>query len=414
MEYNSILDQFNTSESYAILFFMLIAFLFGFIVAYILRTRRVLQLKRELRDKKKELEALQVEITGVKEQLSLKDADLQKASLERSELESKLQRLEQEKANLYSEVYNLTSELEQAQASSKTYVSTIEDLNGQLAALKNKNEQLVEQRELDDDAVDDMAQMQSVYNATRSRLEALEQKLNKVENDNRSLRVEVNTLKATGLPVAESVATRGEEAPPSDGDQNADEEEPFIPKQDKSVIGEKIVLEEQEKDDLTLITGIGPFLEKKLNEIGVYTYLQISEWTPGMVEQVTEDIGYIPGRIERDDWIGQATRLYQAKEDDPLALQPLSNSPFNPKDLKIIEGIGPKIEQILKEAKIYTWKDLAEADTGKLREVLDAAGDRFRMHDPTTWPAQARLAANGEWELLKEYQEELKGGRPVD
>jgi hypothetical protein len=36
------------------------------------------------------------------------------------------------------------------------------------------------------------------------------------------------------------------------------------------------------------------------------------------------------------------------------------------------------------------------------------------MHDPGTWPAQARLAANGEWPLLKEYQDELKGGRPVD
>jgi hypothetical protein len=35
------------------------------------------------------------------------------------------------------------------------------------------------------------------------------------------------------------------------------------------------------------------------------------------------------------------------------------------------------------------------------------------MHDPGTWSAQARLAANGEWELLEEYQEELKGGREV-
>lgn len=416
MDYNGILDQFNTSESYAILFFILIAFLFGFIVAYLLRTRRVLQLKRELRDKKKELETLQIEVIGIREQLSLKDADLQKASLAQAELEGKLQRLEQEKANLYSEVYNINAELEQAQASSKTYISTIEDLNNQIVGLKTQNAQLSEEIESEDDAVNDVAQMQSVYNATRNRLEALEAKLNKVENDNHSLRIEVNTLKATGIPAPIGSPTRGGtgETTASTGNQETVEEEPtFIPNLDKGVMGDKIILEEPEKDDLTLITGIGPFLEKKLNGIGIYTYLQISEMTPGMIEQVTKDIGYLPGRIEKDDWVGQAGRLHQAKQEDPLALQPLSDSSHSPKDLKLIEGIGPKIEKLLKKASIHTWKDLAETEPEKLREILDAAGDRYRIHDPGTWPAQARLAANGEWELLQEYQDELKGGRQV-
>ena len=49
----------------------------------------------------------------------------------------------------------------------------------------------------------------------------------------------------------------------------------------------------------------------------------------------------------------------------------------------------------------------------EIKDVLVAAGDRFSFQDPTTWPAQADLAAKGEWDKLKKWQEELKGGRVV-
>ncbi len=80
-------------------------------------------------------------------------------------------------------------------------------------------------------------------------------------------------------------------------------------------------------------------------------------------------------------------------------------------DLKIIEGIGPKIEQILNEAGINTWEELANTPVERLREILEAAGPRYQIHDPGTWPAQARFAANGQWEDLKDYQDMLIGGR---
>jgi large subunit ribosomal protein L27 len=90
-----------------------------------------------------------------------------------------------------------------------------------------------------------------------------------------------------------------------------------------------------------------------------------------------------------------------------------SSSKKTPKldDLKIVEGIGPKIEQLLKENGIDTWEALANAPVDRLREILDAAGSRYQVHDPGTWPAQARFAANGQWDELKEYQEMLMGGR---
>lgn len=80
-------------------------------------------------------------------------------------------------------------------------------------------------------------------------------------------------------------------------------------------------------------------------------------------------------------------------------------------DLKIVEGIGPKIETLLKEGGISTWAELAEASEERLKEILDAAGPRYQIHDPSTWPAQAKFAADGKWDELKEYQEVLIGGR---
>jgi len=82
-------------------------------------------------------------------------------------------------------------------------------------------------------------------------------------------------------------------------------------------------------------------------------------------------------------------------------------------DLKIVEGVGPKIEQLLNEGGIKTWDELAAAEVDRLKEILDAAGSRYQIHDPSTWPAQAKFAAEGKWEELKEYQDMLIGGRDV-
>ncbi|MBL7826649.1 MAG: DUF4332 domain-containing protein [Saprospiraceae bacterium] len=80
-------------------------------------------------------------------------------------------------------------------------------------------------------------------------------------------------------------------------------------------------------------------------------------------------------------------------------------------DLKIVEGIGPKIADLLIKAGIKTWKALSETAPEKIKEILDAAGPNFQIHDPATWPEQSRLADEGEWDKLKKYQDELKGGR---
>ena len=80
-------------------------------------------------------------------------------------------------------------------------------------------------------------------------------------------------------------------------------------------------------------------------------------------------------------------------------------------DLKVVEGIGPRIEEVLKESGINTWDELAGTSPDRLRTILDLAGDQFRVHDPATWPRQAGLAAEGRWDELVELQTALTGGR---
>lgn len=82
-------------------------------------------------------------------------------------------------------------------------------------------------------------------------------------------------------------------------------------------------------------------------------------------------------------------------------------------DLQIIEGIGPKIEKLLRRSSIDTWKKLADGDAEEIREMLvTEGGARYKLHDPTTWSKQAQLAHGGKWKELKDLQDELQGGRP--
>ncbi|NJL74144.1 MAG: hypothetical protein HC892_02980 [Saprospiraceae bacterium] len=166
-----------------------------------------------------------------------------------------------------------------------------------------------------------------------------------------------------------------------------------------------------EKDDLTLISGVGPFIEKKLNEIGIYTYEQISNWDMATIDTITKQIEFFPGRIQQDNWVGQAAKLQKIKIEQPTALVASTIAVSDPSDLKIIEGIGPKTEELLKEYGVTSWSILAANGAENLKAILRKAGPPFDMLDPSTWSEQARLAANGEWERLKKYQDYLIGGR---
>jgi predicted flap endonuclease-1-like 5' DNA nuclease len=67
----------------------------------------------------------------------------------------------------------------------------------------------------------------------------------------------------------------------------------------------------ENKDNLQLIKGIGPSIEKKLHKVGIFTFKQISNFNSKDIAKISEMIPTIQGRIERDDWVGEAFKLLQ-------------------------------------------------------------------------------------------------------
>ena len=244
--------------------------------------------------------------------------------------------------------------------------------------------------------------------ALQQRLSSFESALKQLQGENQQLRTDLRELKDHQPATA-----------PSNPPSTAEPEEVQIETK-TAVLYDKIIVPDREQDDLTRIEGVGDFLAKKLNTHGIFTYAEIASWTPDRIKDVTEMIGYIPGRIEKDDWVGQAALLLQQQTNEAShgtarSIAPVAEGErpegYKESNLKIIEGIGPKIEEVLKSAGVDDWASLAATEPGRLREILEEAGDQFRMHNPYTWPLQARLAAAGRWEEFKNYQEELKGGR---
>jgi predicted flap endonuclease-1-like 5' DNA nuclease len=87
----------------------------------------------------------------------------------------------------------------------------------------------------------------------------------------------------------------------------------------------------------------------------------------------------------------------------------MSETPAEPDDLKLLEGIGPKVAGLLGQNGITTFAQLASTPVEKLEEILNA--NKLQMLRPDSWPQQARLAAVGDWEGLEKLQQKLQGGR---
>lgn len=80
-------------------------------------------------------------------------------------------------------------------------------------------------------------------------------------------------------------------------------------------------------------------------------------------------------------------------------------------DLTVVEGIGPKIADVLLAAGIKTWWQLHQTDVSVLAEALAVAGPRFQVHDPSTWPQQGGMLARGDWQAFKTLTDQLRGGK---
>jgi len=80
-------------------------------------------------------------------------------------------------------------------------------------------------------------------------------------------------------------------------------------------------------------------------------------------------------------------------------------------DLKVVEGIGPKISEMFQDSGIRTWRALSETSVADCQKVLDKGGDRYKVHDPASWPLQAKMCVENKWAELAKWQDEHDHGK---
>lgn len=187
--------------------------------------------------------------------------------------------------------------------------------------------------------------------------------------------------------------------------------------------------------NLQIIEGIGPKIEKVLHDAGIGTWAALASKSSDELRATLDKAGPQFNINDPSTWPKQAELAAAGKWDELITyqkfldagrddvgdfetdskLEKMALKLMGPKaalnDLKIVEGIGPKIEQLLKDAGIKTWAELAETSVERLNEILVSAGDRYKLADPATWPKQAGMAAAGQWDELREYQDFLQGGK---
>ena len=83
-------------------------------------------------------------------------------------------------------------------------------------------------------------------------------------------------------------------------------------------------------------------------------------------------------------------------------------------DLTVVEGIGPQIAELCHGIGIRTWAELSTTEVSLLRTMLNDAGQRFKAHDPTSWPEQGGVRPAGAWSEFVALTERLDSGRAVD
>lgn len=187
--------------------------------------------------------------------------------------------------------------------------------------------------------------------------------------------------------------------------------------------------------NLQIIEGVGPKISRALQAGGVKNWGDLANKSAKDLEVILTE-GGISARINNPKtWPAQANLAnkgkweelvnYQktldtnvASEDfetpakvEKLYLKAIGFSGAKPENLKVVEGIGPKIEALLKGGGINNWSELATIEIAKIQDILNVAGPRYKLANPSTWPRQAALAVEGKWDELKSYQDSLNGGR---
>lgn len=224
----------------------------------------------------------------------------------------------------------------------------------------------------------------------------------------------------------------------------------------------------EKEDDFSAIEGIGPKINDLIHVDGIRTFRELSKTPSPVIQKILDNAGtrfkmanpgtwpdqaslaannrwpalkalqdiliggiYPPLSASADSSSGNKTIEYsehiakihelekelehyrKAPEPD---IEQAKASGFNIKqgeqhDFTIVEGIGPGINELIHNADIHTYFELARTDKAVIQKILDDAGPNFQLAKPGTWPAQSEMAATNRWDALRKWQDELDGGK---
>ena len=191
-------------------------------------------------------------------------------------------------------------------------------------------------------------------------------------------------------------ALKGEKIP-FKGEEKAEAPKAEAPKEEESIV-EKVAttIEETIEDVVDTVKAVAHVVGEKIDEA-------VKELQNDEPDSDEADTDSEPVKIVEEVNTAAASTTEAAPVQDFAAKD----------DLKKVEGIGPKIEELLNKAGVHTFSQLAATSPDAVKAILTEAGNRYKTHDPTTWPRQAGLAAEGKWEELEKWQDELDGGKEV-
>ena len=178
---------------------------------------------------------------------------------------------------------------------------------------------------------------------------------------------------------------------------------------------------EDEKDDLKMISGIGPYIEERLHALDIFTFRQISKFSDRDIDRINDAIAYFSGRIDRDEWVAQAAELVHNKDIRTDLFKRISERKSDIQynrigtakreeadDLTVISGIGGWIMEKLNAIEIYTFRQISnftQEDIDSVTEAIEFFHGRIERDE---WILQAkelvRIAGNKS-ELLKRIRD---------
>lgn len=313
--------------------------------------QNVFTLRNEREEFKKKVGAIQNAMMSVRQQALdmqtefVKSRDFYKGELQKSfdkrkDLEAKLEnaRLEHESFNnLLSSTRSEHEAFNRLLQSAQCRLADMDDLERDVARLEAENAQLNHDARLAQQEIDtlkrDIAEMDElkVQNKELAHcLESMEQSRRQYEDDARRYREQVGETEKK----SETLRIRLDEV-----------EKNFaaIEKQQRTALREarkatpapqpQRSQRPREVDDLQEIVGIGKVFERELNDLGIYSFRQIASFGPADIARINREVQDLNGRLEQDDWIGQARELlfkkYGAAEaecDSPTPLSGTANS----------------------------------------------------------------------------------------